>query len=117
MGDRDRQLGRLVVDVALTVVALGEQPVPDAAHRLPVVLGDQRDVTRTAPTVMKPNHLRVGEHELERIALSVGLPHQRRVQHLSEERQVRFLELANRDRHRAASCHSLSICARCSLPE
>jgi hypothetical protein len=46
--DRDGELGRLGIDVAVTVLLLGEQPVPDGADRTAGRLGDEARIPGTA---------------------------------------------------------------------
>jgi hypothetical protein len=93
--DGDRELRRLLVNVARAVLRLREEPVPDEPDRLPALLCDERGVAGTPPTLVEDHDLRVRQAPLHRWQLDVRPPGERGVQHLAEEREVMLLEVAD----------------------
>ena len=101
VGDRDRELGRLLVDEAVAVLVLGEEAAPGRADELSVLLRDDGGIARPAPAAVVDHDQLVREHELARRQLSVSSPVERGVEHLAEEVQLVAAELADLHRPRA----------------
>jgi hypothetical protein len=50
--DGDRELRRLRIDVAVAVLLLGEEPVPDRSDPSARLLGDEAGISRTPPAAV-----------------------------------------------------------------
>ena len=88
LDDGNRQLRRVLVDEAFTVLRRGEQAAPRQPDELPVVVDDERRVAWPSPPLVEDRDLRVGNDELLRGQLAVRSPIEGGIQHLAKEVQL-----------------------------
>ena len=89
--DRDRELGDVGRDEAVSGCVGREVPAPRGADRLLLAIErDERDVSRTAPVLDVARVVRVGDHRVEGrpFLTSVVVPVDGLVQHLDEELRI-----------------------------
>jgi hypothetical protein len=97
--DCNRELGSLVVDVAVAVLGFGEEPIPGRADRPAVRFCNERDVPCAAPTLVVDHGLAMREHDIERRELRIRPPGERGVEHLAQKRELVRRKIADLDRH------------------
>ncbi len=72
--DGNRQLGRLVVDVAVAVILRGEEAARARTDHLAVRLGDDREVAGPPPAFVVARELGMRDRELVRWDLALWIP-------------------------------------------
>jgi uncharacterized protein YdeI (YjbR/CyaY-like superfamily) len=93
----DRELGRLVVNIAVAVLGFREEPIPGGADRPAARFRHERDIPSPAPPLVVDHGLGIREHDLGRRQLHIRPPGERRVEHLAQKGELVRRKIAEPD--------------------
>jgi uncharacterized protein YdeI (YjbR/CyaY-like superfamily) len=95
--DCDRELGRLVVNVAVAVLGFREEPIPGGADRPAALFRHERDIPFPAPPLVVDHRLGMREHDLGWRELHTRPPGECGVEHLAQKRELVRRKIADPD--------------------
>jgi hypothetical protein len=115
--DRDSQFGRRLIDEAVAVIGLGEQPAPGRPEPLAVALRDDAEITVATPPDEVALRLGSSKDQLGRRVLAIGPPEGGRIEHLGLEGRIVCREITDGDDRRHGAGQTLAAAASRALAQ
>ena len=81
-----RELGCVAIDEPLSMIVLGEDPVPGCSHQLAIMFRDEAPIPCSSPARVVSHDFRMLESPFKGWVITVRLPKEGCIEHLSEER-------------------------------